>query len=536
MSLRFPVYPIPFTGAVLLLMACGGEDPPTGPTVTTLAVATTSLPFPVEGVPYSQTLAATGGSGGYTWALVAGSLPTGLSLNGSTGEIGGTATLFETQDFSVEVVSGDGQSASKAMSMTVRLGLAPADLCSASPSTSLAAFEGTSLEAAVRIGLAVGVDVELTCALVSSLTSLDASALGITSVVGTQNLTSLRLVLLHDNPNLIVVQSLIDNPGIRTGDIVNVGGTGVSCADVTTLQVRGVSTSSDCLSKIAYSRGGDIYVMEEDGVNPEAFTTSEAIASDPVWSPDGLRISFRSSDLLDIADIYVMDARGGNLANLTNDAARDDAPDWSADGSKILFPSDHDGPPSTFDLYSMDPDGTNVVNLTNDGSLRADPDWSPDGTRIAFTSGGDVQIMDSDGSNIVNLTNDAFAANDTDAAWSPDGSKIAFGSDRDGNREIYVMDADGTNVIRLTNEAAADFDPTWSPDGSRIAFASERDGINPAESDIYLMDADGTNIARLTNDAAIDTKAPAWALSCGVINPPIGVGPLLHPGGCHAIS
>jgi hypothetical protein len=47
---------------------------------------------PVSGVPYSYTFAATGGTTPRTWSIVSGSLPTGLTLNPSTGTISGTMT------------------------------------------------------------------------------------------------------------------------------------------------------------------------------------------------------------------------------------------------------------------------------------------------------------------------------------------------------------------------------------------------------------------------------------------------------------
>lgn len=63
-------------------------------TVTNLAIATpTPLPDATAGVPYSETLKATGGTPPYTWAVTSGILPTGLSLNATTGAIMGTPTL-----------------------------------------------------------------------------------------------------------------------------------------------------------------------------------------------------------------------------------------------------------------------------------------------------------------------------------------------------------------------------------------------------------------------------------------------------------
>jgi hypothetical protein len=73
------------------------------------------------GTAYSQTLAATGGNGVYTWSIVAGSLPAGLSLNPSTGEISGTPSTAATSNFTVQVQSGEGQTDTQALSITVNV-------------------------------------------------------------------------------------------------------------------------------------------------------------------------------------------------------------------------------------------------------------------------------------------------------------------------------------------------------------------------------------------------------------------------------
>lgn len=59
--------------------------------VVPLVVTTIVLPNAQVGVPYSQHLAATGGTAPYTWSITAGSLPPGLSMD-STGLISGTPT------------------------------------------------------------------------------------------------------------------------------------------------------------------------------------------------------------------------------------------------------------------------------------------------------------------------------------------------------------------------------------------------------------------------------------------------------------
>ena len=71
-----------------------------------LFVTTTSLPAATIGQPYKAKLKASGGNAPYTWSLVkgAGTLPSGLTLNSTTGKIKGTATGGTgTSNFVVEV-------------------------------------------------------------------------------------------------------------------------------------------------------------------------------------------------------------------------------------------------------------------------------------------------------------------------------------------------------------------------------------------------------------------------------------------------
>lgn len=74
-----------------------------------LNITTTSLPNGRRNKSYSQTVQATGGITPYAWSISAGSLPTGLALNASTGAITGKPTALGTWNFTVRVQ--DSQSA-----------------------------------------------------------------------------------------------------------------------------------------------------------------------------------------------------------------------------------------------------------------------------------------------------------------------------------------------------------------------------------------------------------------------------------------
>jgi hypothetical protein len=71
------------------------------------------------GVNYSQTLAATGGSGSYTWAVSVGSLPNPLLLNPATGLIGGQPGTATTANFTIQVTDTNQVVVTKAFALTI---------------------------------------------------------------------------------------------------------------------------------------------------------------------------------------------------------------------------------------------------------------------------------------------------------------------------------------------------------------------------------------------------------------------------------
>jgi chitodextrinase len=84
-----------------------------------LVITTTSLSDGEPGIPYNQTLAATGGLAPYSWGIINGTLPDGLSLNGVTGDISGTPTTAGTSNFTVQVTDAGLRTDTSLLSISV---------------------------------------------------------------------------------------------------------------------------------------------------------------------------------------------------------------------------------------------------------------------------------------------------------------------------------------------------------------------------------------------------------------------------------
>jgi Tol biopolymer transport system component len=279
--------------------------------------------------------------------------------------------------------------------------------------------------------------------------------------------------------NILIISILITLfVGFHTSAVVGSHDLQVPPIDVDTLTGR-----------IVYAHEDDIYTMDANGTNVIRLTTDPAPDFDPVWSPDGTQIAFRSHRHVNgDVEVYVMDADGSNQTNLTNDPASDYSPAWSPDGTQIAFASNRDGDPN--EIYVINVDGSNARRVTDNPGIDEYPTWSPDGKQIAFHC--------------------------TFGRTLPQGV---------GDFEICVINADGTGLIQLTDTPGENGLPAWSPDGSQIAFQSNRDGwptlpdYTPlgyasdrfGEFDIYIMDVDGSNQTNLTQNPREDEDFTAWS-------------------------
>ncbi len=122
----------------------------------TLVLSPSNVPAATATSPYSQTISASGGTAPYTFAIVSGSLPTGLTLNSATGVLSGTPTVSGNFPFSVSVTdsstgTGAPYSATRSYTLTVNTpGVSlnptsvPAGTVAAAYSQTLSASGGTA--------------------------------------------------------------------------------------------------------------------------------------------------------------------------------------------------------------------------------------------------------------------------------------------------------------------------------------------------------------------------------------------------------
>ena len=87
--------------------------------VPAISVYTSNLAEGLLGEIYSQNIQTSGGTSPFSWSVISGSLPSGLVLNSSTGQISGTPTTIETANFTVQVTDANNNMATKDLSIVV---------------------------------------------------------------------------------------------------------------------------------------------------------------------------------------------------------------------------------------------------------------------------------------------------------------------------------------------------------------------------------------------------------------------------------
>jgi Tol biopolymer transport system component len=220
-----------------------------------------------------------------------------------------------------------------------------------------------------------------------------------------------------------------------------------------------------------------------DGVAAAAtfrqLTAAPGIEWFPSISPDGTWVVY-GGDAAGNRDIYLQSATGQTAINLTVDSlADDDEPVFSPDGERIAFRSARDGG----GIFVMGRTGEAVKRVTRMGFH---PTWSPDGGQLAFTT-EDIDINPQNGRGpsalwVVNVDSGEQRSLNAPAAilasWSPHGTRIAYSiRATTGDEEIWTLPATGGPPVLVASGAVDAFwNPSWSPDGRFLYFSSDRSG------------------------------------------------------------
>jgi hypothetical protein len=122
-NITFNVTPQTVTAAVIAhdvdsTDAAAGITQPSLAT-TQFTIITTSLPLATVGSSYSRILQASGATGSVTWSFTTGSLPSGLTLNTSTGEISGTPVTSGAASFTVRAQDSGQHVATRNLTLSV---------------------------------------------------------------------------------------------------------------------------------------------------------------------------------------------------------------------------------------------------------------------------------------------------------------------------------------------------------------------------------------------------------------------------------
>jgi eukaryotic-like serine/threonine-protein kinase len=314
---------------------------------------------------------------------------------------------------------------------------------------------------------------------------------------------------------------------------------------------------------LVFARDGDIFLAQSDGSSPHKLVSVNGVVSELVWSPDGRRIRFTSSDGFGPGIgqhmMWEMNVDGSELHRLL--AGWHTPPDeccgrWTPDGKYFVFQSGgqiwalprgnrYFSPnpqpirltSSPMSLHSPVPsrDGSKlyVVGKTFRGELSAwnaktkvfEPflggisaeyvSFSHDGQWVAYVTYPQGSLWKSrvDGSGKVQLTFPPYKP--ILPRWSPDGRTIIFfeypRSSVQPARVFELASDGGSPRALLPSDQRNEQDPTWSPDGTKIVFAGDASDAlrSKAEPAIRVLDLTDGKVTAIPGSQGL--FSPRWS-------------------------
>ena len=247
-----------------------------------------------------------------------------------------------------------------------------------------------------------------------------------------------------------------------------------------------------------------LFISDIRGSQPEALTSGPNSAVDFAPSPDGSRIAYiaQTGDLKN--EIWLVDVNSGENKKLTDcTEAMCSQPVWSPDGSRVLYEHislEAANATGLATLWWVDVNTGTARSLFQEEQLPgANPRWSPDGKWLSYATSENIQLYNLESGE----TRTVASALGASAAWAPDGKSVLY-------RDVIIQSNQFITqlfIYDLETDAAVNISPdlgfenilaAWSPDGEWIAVV-RRDLSIPRGDQIWVMRRDGSEARAVTD-------------------------------------
>ncbi len=251
-------------------------------------------------------------------------------------------------------------------------------------------------------------------------------------------------------------------------------------------------------NKMTDRRTSSLWIINSDGTGHQKLTSRTAGEGNAIWSPDGSRIAFTSSEEGHGGEIFIYWVESGVTARITQLDSSPGGISWSPDGQWLAFTMKIEESNPVLVRSPKKPKGANWAPAPR---VTTRLNYEQDGAGYISPGFRHIFVTPADGGTALQITHGDF--DHGSPVWSPDGNTIYFSANRNENHdkvegfrnsEIYSVDVTDRTITALTDRFGPDGGPAVSPDGKTIAYLGYDDKIQTYQiRHIYLMNADGSN-------------------------------------------
>ena len=211
--------------------------------------------------------------------------------------------------------------------------------------------------------------------------------------------------------------------------------------------------------------------FDRKGTKIESLALSQPCRN-PELSPDGKRVAMECFELSGNRDIWLYDLERDAGQRFTTTPSDDADPLWSPDGSRVAFASTQFGAADVF-VKTAGGATKETLLLQTEGSTPT-MSWSPDGKYIAALLSGpgvrDVRCRDARGVHPIReriQTSNSYY----EPQFAPNGRFVSYGSNESGRAEVFVQPWPPTGEKVLVSIGGGT-DARWNPMGNEMFYVS----------------------------------------------------------------